>query len=219
MRQSVRWALMERREIITKLFGTLLGERPGGPRDAVRGNKRSGEADRVLPASHKSAEPEKAGNAGTSAPASGPARESAMERETESMSDASSTCSLADAEVGGTAARLRGVLAPCWSARVGGERRAARQPLGEPAGLEGRIPHGVKSAPTADKRLQAEPKNLVVASKPPGDRRVAMIEARDDRGDEGRSLRSSAGTGKPFTWRREAVGTAGKQEVDACPAR
>ena len=41
------------------------GERPRAPYDATCGDERVGEADRVLPASHKSAEPTKAGRMGT----------------------------------------------------------------------------------------------------------------------------------------------------------
>ena len=47
-----------------------------------------GEADRVLAAGRKSAEPIKARREGTSDPESGPASESAMERETEPMAEA-----------------------------------------------------------------------------------------------------------------------------------
>jgi hypothetical protein len=46
-----------------------------------------------------------------------------------------------------------------------------------------------------------------------------MIETADDRRDEGRSLRSSPRTGKPFTWRREAVDTVSRQEAGECPTR
>lgn len=49
-----------------------------------------GEADRVLPGGRKSAEPVKAGREGTSDPKSGPASQSAMERETEPMAEAPS---------------------------------------------------------------------------------------------------------------------------------
>lgn len=66
------------------------GERPSPPHGAAWGAKRAGEADRVLPGGHKSAEPVKAGREGTSDPENGPASESAKERETEPMAEAPS---------------------------------------------------------------------------------------------------------------------------------
>ena len=80
----------ERRFFITKLSVTLRGARPRALRGAARRGKRTGEAGRVLPAGHKSAEPVKAGRAGTSDPDYGPASVSVMERETEPMADAPS---------------------------------------------------------------------------------------------------------------------------------
>ena len=56
-----------------------------------------------------------------------------------------------------------------------------------------------------------EPGNLIRASSNSG---WKMTEATGDRADEGRSLRSSPRTGKPPTWRREAVDTNCKQEKD-----
>jgi len=64
------------------------GERPCAPYDATCGDEQVGEANRVLPASHKSAEPTKAGRTGTSGPVRGPASELAMARETEPMAEA-----------------------------------------------------------------------------------------------------------------------------------
>jgi len=69
---------------------TLEGERPSPPHGAAWGEKRTGEVDRGLPEDRKSAEPVKAGREGTSDPKNGPASESAMERETEPMAEASS---------------------------------------------------------------------------------------------------------------------------------
>jgi hypothetical protein len=74
----------------TKLPIALEGEKPSPPHGAAWGEKRPGEADRVLPEGRKSAEPVKAGREGTSDPNSGPASESAMERETEPMAEAPS---------------------------------------------------------------------------------------------------------------------------------
>jgi hypothetical protein len=73
-----------------KLPILLGGVRPSPPHGAAWGEKRTGEADRVLPGRRKSAEPVKAGREGTSGLNNGPASESAMERETEPMAEASS---------------------------------------------------------------------------------------------------------------------------------
>ena len=73
-----------------KLPILLGGLRPSPPHGAAWGEKRTGEADRVLPGRRKSAEPVKAGREGTSGPNNGPASESAMERETEPMAEAPS---------------------------------------------------------------------------------------------------------------------------------
>lgn len=66
------------------------GEKPLPQHGAAWGEKQAGEANRVLPEGHKSAEPAKAGREGTSDPDSGPASESATERETEPMVEAPS---------------------------------------------------------------------------------------------------------------------------------
>jgi hypothetical protein len=196
------------------------GERPCTPCDATCGDKQTGEVNRVLPAIHKSAEPVKAGRTGTSGPVGGPASELDMARETEPMEDASAnvgTCQLGSGQDG----RWRlppagGALVRAMNTWTGGTQRAACQPRYGLARYRGRIPHGVKSAPKAGKKSDTEPRNLVVASGTFGCR---MVEATSDRDDEGRSLRSSPRTGKPFTWRREAVDTASRQEVDLCPTR
>lgn len=196
------------------------GERPRTPCGATRGDKLMGEASRVLPVSHKSAEPIKAGRAGTSDPARGPASKPAMARETEPMADAPShldTRELGRMRVGlWRKPWICGALVRAMDTRTGGARRAARQPRYGFARYRGRIPHGVESAPKAGERSVTEPKNLVIAS---GAFRLRMAEATSDRDDEGRSLRSSPGTGKPSTWRRKAVDTASRQEVDLCPTR
>jgi hypothetical protein len=206
--------------LILSSFLISQGERPRTPCDATCGDEQMGEANRVLPGSHKSAEPIKVGRTGTSDPAAGPASELAMARETEPMVDASSdsgTRQLGSGRVGTWCEpRAGGALVRAMGTWTGGAQRAARQPRYGLAWYRGRIPHGVKSAPKAGKRSVAEPKNLVVTS---GGLRPRMTEATSDRDDEGRSLRSSPGTGKPSTWRREAVDTASRQEVDACPAR
>ncbi len=177
-----------------------------------------GEVNRVLPGSHKSAEPIEAGRAGTSDPVSGPACKPAMARETEPMADASSeygTCQLGSGRDGlRREPKTGGVLVCAGDTRTGGVRPAARQPRREIAWRRDRNPHGVKSAPKAGKRSETEPKNLVCASVA---FRRRMAEATCDRADEGRSLRSSPRAGKPPAWRREAVDTACRQEVGLCP--
>lgn len=196
------------------------GERPRTPCDATCGDKQMGEVNRELPGSHKSAEPIKAGKAGTSDPVSGPASEPAMARETEPMADAPfrhGPRRLGSGRVGLWRKPRTGEALVCAvCTRTGGARRAARQPRHGLAWRRGRISHGVESAPKAGERSVGEPKNLVIVSGAFGRR---MAEATSDRDDEGRSLRSSPRTGKPSTWRREAVDTAGKQEADPCPTR
>lgn len=204
-------------------FASLLisrGEGPRAPCDATCGDKQMGEANRVLPGSHKSAEPIEAGRAGTSDPVSGPACEPAMARETEPMADASSNMSPRQLGSGRDDLRVKpqvdGVLVRAENTRTGGARHAVHQPRYELAWYRGQIPYGVESAPKAGERSVAEPKNLGIASGAFGHR---MAEATSDRDVRGRSLRSSPRTGKPFTWRREAVDTACRQEVGACPVR
>lgn len=206
--------------MIRKSLPISRGGGPSTPCDATCGDKQMGEANRVLPARHKSAEPIEAGRAGTSDPVSGPACKPAMARGTEPMADASSEygpCQLGSGRDGlrftsGTG----GVLVRAGVTRTGGVRRAAHQPRRGLAWRRGPIPHGVKSAPKAGQRSDAEPKNLILASAVFGRR---MAEANSDRLDEGRSLRSSPRAGKPPTWRREAVDTACRQEAGSCPAR
>jgi hypothetical protein len=201
-------------------FLILRGERPPAPYGATCGDKRMGEANRVLPRSHKSAEPIKAGQAGTSDPACGPASEPALARETEPTVDASlpkHTRQLGGRRVGPWCKPgICGALVRAMNTRTGDARLAARQSRYELVRYRDLNLHGVKSAPEAGERSVTEPKNLAVASEI---FRPRMTEATSDRDGEGRSLRSSPRTGKPFTWRREAVGTASKQEVGICPAR
>jgi hypothetical protein len=195
------------------------GERPRTPYDATCGDEQMGEANRVLPGSHKSAEPIKVGRTGTSDPVAGPASEPAMARETEPMADAPvepRTRQLGSGRVDSWCEpRIGGVSVRAMRTWTGSALRAARQPRYGFAWCRGQIPHGVESAPKAGERSVTDPKNLVAS----GGFRHRRAEATSDRGDKGRSLRSSPRTGKPSTWRREAVDTASRQEVDACPAR
>ena len=173
----------------------------------------------MLSANRKSAEPIKAGHTGTSDPVGGPASELAMARETEPMADA--PVDLNTRQLGSGRVDLRceprigGVLVRAMDTWTEGAQRDVRQFRHGIALCRNQIPHGVKSAPKAGKRFNTEPKNLTITS---GISTCRMAEATSDRDDEGRSLRSSPGTGKPFTWRRKAVDTAGKQEADLCPA-
>ena len=179
-----------------------------------------GEGNRVLPATHKSAEPIKAGRTGTSDPVVGPASELAMARETEPMADV--PVNLITRQLGSGRVDLRckpqigGALVRGMRAWTGGAQRAARQPRYGLAWYRGQSPHGIQSAPKVGERSVTETKNPVITS---GASERRMTEATSDRGDGGRSLRSSPRTGKPSTWRREAVDTASKQEADLCPMR
>lgn len=201
-------------------FSISRGGRPRTPCDATRGVKQMGEVNRVLPGSHKSAEPIEAGRAGTSGPVSGPACEPAMARATEPMADASllNVSRQPGSGRGGlrTKTQAGGALVRAEPTRTGDVRCTVRQPWRLLAWRQGRIPHGVESAPKAGERSKAEPKNLVIASAALGRQ---MAEATSERDDRGRSLHSSPRAGKPSTWRREAVGTTCRQEVDVCPAR
>ena len=175
----------------------------------------------MLLGSQKSAEPIKVGRTGTSDPVAGPASEPAMARETEPMVDAPvepRTRQLGSGRVDlWCEPRIGGVLVRVMRTWIGGTQHAACQLRRYGfAWCRGQIPHGVESAPKAGERSVTKPKNLVVAS---GSFRHRMAEVTSDRGDKGRSLRSSPRTEKPSTWRREAVDTASRQEVDACPAR
>lgn len=195
------------------------GERPRWPCNAVRGDKRTGEVNRVLPGNHKLAEPVEVGRTGTSAPVSGPARESATERETEPMVEVPLEDVAHRRGSGWVDRKIGGVLASAGDAEAGAGRETVRQPLSEPAGLMGPNPHGIESAPTADERMMVEPENLAPASPNILLWKEEMTEATGDRDSKGRSLRSSPRARKPLTWRREAVGAASRQEVDTCPAR
>lgn len=176
-----------------------------------------GEASRVPSVSHKSAEPVTAGRRETSAIPRGLVRKSAKERATEPMAEASSDNAARQRGSGWVGVIAGEVPGRAGDSRPRGVRAIADQPLTKPAVVKGQISHGVKSAPTADQRSGTEPRNQPVTSSSFGEK---MIEATDDRDGLGRSPRSSPRAGKPLTWRRRTVGTAGKQEVDTrCPAR
>ena len=168
--------------MISQSFLISRGERPRTPCGATRGDEQRGEANRVLPRSHKSAEPIKAGRTGTSDPVAGPASELAMARETEPMADASlpvRTRQLGSGRVGlWCEPQICGAMVRAMDTRTEGARRAVRQPRYGLARYRGRIPHGVQSAPKAGERSVTEPKNLAVASEIVG---LRMAEATSDR--------------------------------------
>jgi hypothetical protein len=188
---------------------TPQGGRPCPQRATARGVKLTGEADRVPPASHKSAEPVKVGRLGTSAP-SGPASVSVTERVTEPMSEASVEHALHQIGSGWSGRKAGGAPIRAESPRIRVARTIARQALAQLVVANARNPHGVESAPKTDKGSSNEPGNLATTSPA---LKLEMIETTDERCRKGRSLRSSPRAGKPPTWRRETVGTASRQEV------
>ena len=123
-----------------------------------------------------------------------------MERVTEPMAEAPGQNGIRQAGSGRIGRKTGGVPMPAEITGVRGARIAARQLQGQLAVPCNRNPNGVESVPKADEGTIVELGNLAAAS--PNE----MIEATDDRRSKGRSLRSSPRTGKPFTWRREAVG-------------
>lgn len=145
MRQDL--TLKERRYFNFMLLMISRGEMPRASCDATCDDKQMGEVNRVLPVSHKSAEPVEVGRAGTSDPVSGPASELAMARETEPMADAPlehGTRQLGSGRVGRRRKPLAGealVRSGLW--RTGGTRLAARQPRHGFAWCRGRTSHGV----------------------------------------------------------------------------
>ena len=144
----------------------------------------------------KSADPVKAGKGATSDASICPASKPVMGSENEPMPDTSVEYEyIANAEVGGGAVMARGALVP--SSNVGtGDRND--QPMDASVMSMGRSPHGVESDPNTGKGKLSEPGNPVTAP-------FGVAEATGDRRDRGRSLHSSPRTGKPSTWRREAV--------------
>jgi len=127
-----------------------------------------GEAGRVLPGGHKSAEPAKAGREGTSDPENGPASESAKERETEPMAEAPSEGAPPTRKWVGWSKDLWSAGARVMGVRQG-RRATRRQHPGKPARPGGRNPHGVESAPTADEELTVELGNPPAFPAPSGD--------------------------------------------------
>jgi hypothetical protein len=132
------------------------------------------------------------------------------------MSDASSDVIVHQRESGWTGRKAGGVLNDAWHATFGGVPISARQQSIKFAVIDCQNPHGVKSVSNTDKWSLIEPKNFIGA---PHSTRKRVIEAIDDRSDEGQSPRSSPRAGKPLTWRRGTVNRDCKQEVGLCPTR
>jgi len=86
-----------------------------------------------------------------------------------------------------------------------GEGNTLRQPADTTAESVDPNPYGVESGSTAGQGKSSEPGN-------PLDVSFGMAEATGDHDQRGRSLHSSPRTGKPSTWRRQAVDTASTQE-------
>ena len=152
----------------------------------------------MLPRGRKSAEPAKAGREGTSNPETGPASESAKERETEPMAEAPS---------GGSSPTRKWVRQSkdLWSAnaRLMGACQGPRENPRSAAGkaCKARKPESTRGRVGAYSG-RGERRNLGTArvAAPPG----RMTKATDERAKRGQSPRSSLRTGKPSTWRRRA---------------
>lgn len=132
------------------------------------------------------------------------------------MFEASGHVFLANMEVGKTAFGPGERRSPLFARRTGSRRKPTRQHSAATVLAVCQIPHGVESTPKADKGTSPEPGNFLAAS---SSETAATTKATGDRRKRGRSLRSSPRAGKPSTWRREAVDTACRQEVDECPTR
>jgi hypothetical protein len=109
-------------------------------------------------------------------------------------------------KVGGAVTMTGGALIPSSIVGIGGAS-LMHQLLSAITLLNGQSPHGVESNPKSAKNFC---RNLGTLLSLP----IWMTETTGDRGNRGRSLRSSLRTGKLSTWRREAVGTVSKQGVD-----
>ena len=137
-----------------------------------------------------------------------------MERETEPMAEASSGC------VSPTRKWVR-QSKDLWSAdaRVMGVRQGLR---GDPMSASGKACKARKPESTRGRVGSYSGQGVTVElGNPPALPlpRERMAEATGERAKRGRSLRSSPRAGKPSTWRRQAVDTLCKQEMDACPTR
>lgn len=130
-----------------------------------------------------------------------PVSVSAMEREAESMVEASTKCNPPNLEVGGSVEETGGAPMLAEAPSIRDAWATARQSWGQSAVPNGQNPHGVESVPKADEGMTVEPGNLAVTS-----HEYEMIETTDDRRSKGRSPRSSPRAGKPLAWRRGAVG-------------
>lgn len=109
--------------------------------------------------------------------------------------------------------RSRGALASPILREAGAARRAA-PPEEDLRASGGGIRTGYSRLL---KRTMERVQNLGTSVWPPW-RKPGMTKTAGERCAGGRSFRSSPRAGKPPTWRREAVDTASRQEVGACPA-
>ena len=133
-----------------------------------------------------------------------------MERLTEPMSKASVEHEPHQIGSGWGGRKAGGAPIRAGTPRIRDAGTFACQVLAELAVVNARNPHGVESAPKMDKGSLSEPGNLATTS---SGIKPKMIVTTDERCRKGRSLRSSPRAGKPSTWRRGTVGTAGRQEV------
>jgi group II intron reverse transcriptase/maturase len=132
-----------------------------------------------------------------------PASKLEMDNESERMVEASvDMIHLTNPEAGGAAVTAGGELVSSCHMETG-EHIAQQSDVAVMSDCP--IPHGVEFDPKTSKGNLLEPKNLTTT--PSG-----VAEATSERCSKGRSLRSSPRTGKPSTWRREAVDTASRQE-------
>lgn len=152
-----------------------------------------------------SADPINVGDSGTSDPLNRPVSEPVMGRNTNRI-EPRKTRTLRQIGSGRSSRQAGGALEP--SLIMGSGDESNRQPSGVTAMPDGPNPHGVHADPTAGQGTMPEPENPAVVSH-------GMAGATGDHDSGGRSLRSSQRTGKPSTWRREAVGAGCRQEADA----
>jgi hypothetical protein len=199
-----------------KLRALQQGERPCTSTPRRAGTEATGEVSRASPASHKSAEPVKAGCEGDLRSRRDPVSVSVKESSCEPMMEASSEHGAR--QLGG---RRVGVMpVDRWTALTIAER-GGRGSRASTLGKVLRAPR-VKFHTGYSrllKRTRECVRNLGTSSRPPWRLAPRMIETADDRGDEGRNLRSSPRAGKPLAWRRKVVDAVSRQEAGACPAR
>ena len=183
----------------------LCGARPHASRAAARGDKQIGEVNRVPSMNHKSAEPINVGEAVTSDTPTRPASDPVMSSNANRRLKPRQSVHLCQRGSGQGSRKAEGEPACFSTMQARGEGNTLRQPADTTAESVGPNPYGVKSGSTAGQGKSSEPGN-------PLDVSFGMAEATGDHDQRGRSLHSSPRTGKPSTWRRQAVDTASTQE-------